>query len=73
FAEFSKECAALWKTMTVEDKKPYQDNADKDKIRYDKEMSNYKPSKGEKKKGKKRKKKDPNAPKRNLCAFFLVQ
>lgn len=56
----------LKQNMDVNDKKPYQDNADKDKIRYDKEMANYKPSKGDKKKGKKRKKKDPNAPKRNL-------
>ncbi|WP_411025487.1 hypothetical protein, partial [Salmonella sp. s55004] len=71
FADFSKECAALWKPMTIDDKKPFQDNADKDKVRYDKEMSHYKPPKGEKKMGGKRRKKDPNAPKRNLSAFFL--
>lgn len=40
--------------------------ADKDKKRYDNEMSTYKPPKGEKK-GKKRKRtKDPDAPKRSL-------
>jgi high mobility group protein B1 len=44
--------------------------AEKDKKRYDGEMANYKPPKGEKG-GKKRKRtKDPNAPKRALSAFF---
>jgi hypothetical protein len=44
--------------------------AEKDKTRYDGEMANYKPPKGEKG-GKKRKRtKDPNAPKRALSAFF---
>ncbi len=43
--------------------------AEKDKARYDNEMSTYTPPAGE---GvRKRKKKDPNAPKRPLSTFFL--
>jgi len=48
--------------MSGKDKKRFEDMAAKDKVRYDKEMANYSPSKGEKGK----RKKDPNAPKRAL-------
>ena len=54
--------------MTDKEKKRFAEMAEKDKARYDKEMSSYIPPAGE---GKKRKKKDPNAPKRPLSAFFL--
>lgn len=44
--------------------------AEKDKVRYEKEMSTYVPM--EEPGGKKKKaKKDPNAPKRNMSAYFL--
>jgi len=70
FAEFSKKCAERWKTMSDKEKQRFHQLAEKDKKRYDGEMSNYKPPKGEKG-GKKRKRtKDPNAPKRALSAFF---
>ena len=49
--------------MSEEEKKTFNDMAEKDKIRYEREMKNYVPPPGEGKKGKK-KKKDPNAPKR---------
>ncbi|KAK2519131.1 Hmgb1 [Columba guinea] len=52
FSEFSKKCSERWKA---------------DKLRYEKEMKNYVPPKGETKK----KFKDPNAPKRPPSAFFL--
>jgi high mobility group protein B1 len=69
FAEFSKKCAERWKTMSDKEKQRFHLLADKDRKRYESEMSNYKPPKGEK--GKKRKRaKDPNAPKRALSAFF---
>jgi len=69
FAEFSKKCAERWKTMNDKEKNRFHVLAEKDKKRYDGEMANYKPPKGEK--GKKRKRtKDPNAPKRALSAFF---
>jgi len=70
FAEFSKKCAERWKTMSDKEKQRFHQLAEKDKKRYDGEMVNYKPPKGEKG-GKKRKRtKDPNAPKRALSAFF---
>lgn len=71
FAEFSKKCAERWKTMLDKEKKRFHEMAEKDKKRYDAEMMNYTPPKGEKVRGKKRKQvKDPNAPKRSLSAFF---
>ncbi|CAH0560218.1 unnamed protein product [Brassicogethes aeneus] len=71
FLEFSKKCAERWKTMVDNEKKRFQEMAEGDKKRYDAEMQNYIPPKGEKVKGKKRKQiKDPNAPKRSLSAFF---
>lgn len=75
FAEFSKKCAEKWKAMKSNDKKRFEDMAEKDKVRYDKEMSTYTPSDAPPgKKGGATKKvkraKDPNAPKRALSAFF---
>jgi high mobility group protein B1 len=67
FAEFSKACSERWNKMSDKEKGRFKTLADKDKIRYEKEMANYVPPKGSKK-GKK--KKDPNAPKRSLSAFF---
>lgn len=70
FSEFSKKCSDTWKKMSESEKKKYIQMADKDKKRYETEMSTYVPPKdGKGKKGKKAKK-DPNAPKRALSAFF---
>jgi len=70
FIEFSKKCAEGWKTMNDTEKGRFHVLAENDKKRYDGEMANYQPPKGEKG-GKKRKRtKDPNAPKRALTAFF---
>lgn len=54
--------------MSEKEKAKYQGMAEKDKLRYDNEMSDYVPSKEDKKS--KKNKKDPNAPKRALSAFF---
>jgi len=71
FAEFSKKCAERWKTMTDSEKKRFLSMAEKDKVRFDSEMSHYEPANGDVGGGKKRKRtKDPNAPKRALSAFF---
>lgn len=73
FTAFSKECADRWKHMDDGDKRPFNDKSASDKIRYDREMSGYVPPMKEKnaKGGRRRAKKDPDAPKRNLSAFFL--
>ncbi|CAI9616126.1 unnamed protein product [Staurois parvus] len=68
FAEFSKKCSERWKTMSAKEKSKFEEMAKSDKARYEREMKNYIPPKGEKK-GKR--KKDPNAPKRPPSAFFL--
>lgn len=54
--------------MIDKERKRFHEMAEKDKQRYDLEMQNYVPPKGEKVgRGKKRKQiKDPNAPKRSL-------
>ncbi|RNA08373.1 High mobility group DSP1 [Brachionus plicatilis] len=70
FTEFSKKCAERWKQMNEPEKKRFADMAEKDKVRYDKEMASYAPP-TEAGGRRKKKKKDPNAPKRPLSAFFL--
>ncbi|XP_063061914.1 high mobility group protein B1b [Engraulis encrasicolus] len=67
FSEFSKKCSERWKTMSAKEKGKFEDMAKADKVRYEREMKNYIPPKGEKK----RRFKDPNAPKRPPSAFFI--
>lgn len=50
--------------MTPKEKKRFEDMAERDKARYEREMSSYVPSGGQSKKRKRTK--DPNAPKRAL-------
>lgn len=70
FGDFSRKCSALWRSMDNNNKGPFNVLAEEDKKRYEREMADYKPPKGEKG-GKKRKRtKDPNAPKRAISAFF---
>lgn len=69
FAEFSKKCAEKWKTMGGKEKKRFEEMAEQDKARYEREMNHYTPGAGLTKGGKR--KKDPNAPKRALSAFFF--
>ncbi|KAJ8280146.1 hypothetical protein GJAV_G00051040 [Gymnothorax javanicus] len=68
FAEFSKKCSERWKTMSAKEKAKFNEMANQDKARYEREMKNYVPPKGEKKK---KRIKDPNAPKRPPSAFFV--
>uniref|UniRef100_A0A671KZZ9 High mobility group protein B2 n=1 Tax=Sinocyclocheilus anshuiensis TaxID=1608454 RepID=A0A671KZZ9_9TELE len=67
FSEFSKKCSERWKTMSAKEKGKFEDMAKQDKLRYEREMKNYIPPKGEKR----RRFKDPNAPKRPPSAFFI--
>lgn len=76
FALFSKECGRKWKEMSEEEKIPYFSKATTDKIRRDNEMESYVPpydadDPDDGKKKRKKKEKDPNAPKRNLSAYFF--
>lgn len=66
FTPFSKECSALWKTMTDEEKKKYQKLAEEDRERYRREVSGFdKPlAKDGTRRG--RRKKEPGQPKRNM-------
>ncbi|XP_063166242.1 high mobility group protein B2 [Candoia aspera] len=63
-SEFSKKCSERWRSISDKEKSKFGEMAKGDKIRYEREMKDYIPSK-------ERKKKDPNAPKRPLSAFFL--
>ena len=67
FTEFTKECSAIWKTLSNEDKAKYSKNAEVDKARFVTEMATYEPEEG---KAKKRKARDPKLPKRPLSSFF---
>lgn len=52
--------------MSEKEKQRFHQLAEKDKKRYESEMANYKPIKGEKNTKKRKRTKDPNAPKRSL-------
>lgn len=77
FGTFASECGGLWKTMSDEEKACFEKLAHKDKLRYQKEMEGYSPpeysddSDDDGGRKKKKKKKDPNAPKRNISAYFF--
>ena len=71
FTAFSKECSALWKELTSEEKLRYQKMSEEDKERYTRETAVYNASLGQvyskdKKSRKGRRKKDPGQPKRNM-------
>ena len=42
--DLTKIMSPMWKALTPEEKKPYEDKAKADKERYEKEMENYKGS-----------------------------
>jgi len=78
FASFASGCGKLWKTMDDCQKERFEKLAHDDRKRYQKEIEDYSPpensddsdDEGPKKK-KKKKMKDPNAPKRNMSAYFF--
>lgn len=62
--------SAQYKGLSEKEMKKWQKKAEQDKIRYQEEMKHYVPMEepgGRRKKAKK----DPNAPKRNMSAYFL--
>lgn len=56
--------------MTDKEKQRFYEMAEKDKKRYDSEMSGYRGPRQSRTARKRRNRKDPNAPKRALSAFF---
>src|SRR5699024_8808710 len=65
----SSSCPSL-QTMNDKEKQRFHQMAEKDKKRYDSEMSTYRTTAKGKEGRKKKRAKDPNAPKRSLSAFF---
>ena len=63
-----------YKALPLNEKKQWEDLAEKDKERYKREMEDYEPPSDDSEddgKRRKKKKKDPNAPKRNQSSFFI--
>jgi len=77
FGTFASQCGNLWKNMDESEKDSFEKLAHQDRIRHQREMEDYSPiensddSDDEGPKRKKKKKKDPNAPKRNISAYFF--
>ena len=80
FSEFSKQCSEKWAELEDEDRLPFLELNDRDKARYETEMSNYHPpaesnsdsdTEAPKQRKRKKRKKDPNAPKRGMTAYFI--
>merc|ERR1712130_1016371 len=75
FAEIAREISKRWGALTEEDKQPFKELNEQDKIRYAEELANAPPpesdSEDDQPKKKKKKKRDPNMPKRPMTAFFF--
>jgi high mobility group protein B2 len=71
----AKLLSAQFKALPEKERKKWEKRAEKDKLRYQEEMKGYSPpdddSDEDIRTTKKKKKKDPNAPKRNMSAYFL--
>lgn len=74
FGDIARILSAQYKALPEKERKKWDKKAEKDKLRYQEDMKGYVPpdddepvSGGKKKK----KKKDPDAPKRNMSAYFL--
>jgi hypothetical protein len=72
FGEIARLLARQYKELNEKDMRKWEKKAEQDKMRYQEEMKHYIPAEDPTggKKGKKQKK-DPNAPKRNMSAYFL--
>jgi len=63
--------AQEYKQLSEEDMKEWKAKAEEEKERYKSEMEDYVPMEDPTGGGRKKQKKDPNAPKRNMSAYFL--
>lgn len=72
FGQVAKLLSEEFKNISESERAKYDKLAMADKERYQREMEDYEPpSDEEEPTTKKRKKKDPNAPKRNMSAYFI--
>lgn len=71
FGELAKLLGEKWKTLSSEEKQPYEEQALQDKERYKNDMNNYVPPSGKDDDKKKKRKVDPNAPKGASSAYIL--
>mmetsp|Transcript_24394 Transcript_24394/g.30019 ORF Transcript_24394/g.30019 Transcript_24394/m.30019 type:complete len:194 (+) Transcript_24394:156-737(+) len=72
FGRVAQLLSVEFKSITPTERAKWDKKAGEDKARYEREMSTYVPPDDLEEVGKKKKKKkDPNAPKRNMSAFFL--
>jgi HMG (high mobility group) box/HMG-box domain len=70
FLDQARLLSSQYKALSDKEMKKWTKKAEQDKIRYQEEMKHYVPM--EEEGGRKKKaKKDPNAPKRNMSAYFL--
>ena len=63
--------SAQYKALSEKDMKRFVKKAEQDKVRYQEEMKHYVPMDDPTGGKRKKAKKDPNAPKRNMSAYFL--
>mmetsp|Transcript_16566 Transcript_16566/g.45519 ORF Transcript_16566/g.45519 Transcript_16566/m.45519 type:complete len:199 (+) Transcript_16566:107-703(+) len=71
FGEVARMLAQEYKQLSEEDMKEWKAKAEEEKERYKSEMEDYVPMEDPTGGGRKKQKKDPNAPKRNMSAYFL--
>jgi hypothetical protein len=69
--EFTKYASSKWKVMDDGDKKPWNERAELDKKRYEKEMETYQPPPGMGGRGSRKKAKDPYAPKKPKSGYLF--
>lgn len=71
FGDVARLLSAQYKALTEKEMKKYVKKAEQDKVRYQEEMKHYVPMDDPTGGKRKKAKKDPNAPKRNMSAYFL--
>eukprot|EP00536_Pseudo-nitzschia_multiseries_P000932 jgi/Psemu1/2128/gm1.2128_g len=71
FGDVARILSAQYKALTEKEMKRWVKKAEQDKVRYQEEMKHYVPMDDPTGGKRKKAKKDPNAPKRNMSAYFL--
>jgi len=71
FGDVARLLSAQYKALTDKEMKRWVKKAEQDKVRYQEEMKHYVPMDDPTGGKRKKAKKDPNAPKRNMSAYFL--